>query len=140
TAEVRQTLSPADRPAVDEVDGVELTYLPDGLRRDPVDGFDILVNSRAVTGRWYPESMTGPEKYQHGVRVTVYLEMRVDFSEDRRILPHRTRSVMPPDQPVREVGGRVYFHSMSMPNEARWTDVLWPAGQDVTLRVRVSEE
>src|SRR5690606_14814201 len=73
TTEVRQGLSAADRPAVDEVDGVEVTYLPDGLRRDPVDGFDTHVHQwRAVTARWYPESLTGPERYQHGVRVTVY--------------------------------------------------------------------
>src|SRR5690606_23713700 len=102
------------------------------------DGFNTHVHQwRAVTGRWYPESMTGPGKYQDGGRGTVYRGAWVDVPEDRRILRHLTRTIYPIVRPARAERGRVYFRSL---HDSRWTDVLWPAGNDVTLRVRVSEE
>lgn len=144
TIEVRQAVSPADRPAVDEVDGVELTYLPDGLRRDPVDGLYLGDPHpwRAITGRWYPESVTGPEKSQEGVRVTVYRGEWIDFYEDRRILSYLTLPVgpRPLTEPVREEGGRVYFRTPPSELFGGWIDVIWPAADGVTLRVRVSDD
>jgi hypothetical protein len=77
---------------VDEVDGVELTYLPPGLHRGQTDGWDssevILYPSTgrgaaewtAVTGRWYPDepgSAANPlrpdaARAERGLRLTVF--------------------------------------------------------------------
>lgn len=147
TAGVGQQVDPASGPAIDEVDGVELTYLPDGLQRDPIDGYDRPDEAswRAVTARWYPEALTGRDKYDHGVRVTVYRGDRVDFSEERQVLSHLTRPIraFPLTSPQRRMDGRVLFRTppFTPPDDwpfPQWIDVFWPAGDGVTLRVRVS--
>jgi hypothetical protein len=149
TAGVGQQVDPASGPAVGDVDGVELTYLPDGLRRYPVDGYDRpgMASWRAVTARWYPEARTGPDQYEHGVRVTVYRGDGVDFTEDPQVLSHLTRPIrqVPLTSPQRRSDGRVYFRTppFTPPEDwpfPQWIDVFWPADDGVTLRVRVSAD
>jgi hypothetical protein len=151
---------PADAPAVDEVDGVVVTYLPDGLVRDPVDGFDYGgpsfadrqgdgwtdrliegtglsdVRWTARTARWHPDRPDNHRVfgYQHGVRVTVF---RGDGVED---LPALAESI-PGNRTAEpeELDGRLVFRS-DIVFAGEWIDVLWPVADGVTLRVRVSDD
>lgn len=146
TAVLRDTATPppADAPAVDEVDGVELTYLPDGLVRDPADGFDYGGGSMtgsgwtgwsAVTGRWHPDSgdYWRSSGYLRGMRISV---VRGDDPGLRSLADSVTGR--PIAEPVEE-SGRLVLRS-DIPFGGEWVDVFWPAGDGVTLRVRVSDD
>jgi hypothetical protein len=144
TAVLRDTAAPppADAPAVDEVDGVELTYLPDGLVRDPVDGFDHGGSGdgwTALTGRWRPQGAGPGEGYDSGVRLTVFRGERPD------LLPvlARTSGVLDEDERLPdEQDGRVVLHTPidTGDGDGQWVDVFWHATDEVTLRVRVSDD
>jgi hypothetical protein len=139
------TPPPADAPVVDEVDGVAVTYLPDGLARDPVDGFDIGGAGdppdgwTAVTGRWRPEGVRPGAGYDRGVRLTVFRGQRPDLLW----VLARTSGVLGEDEPLPdEQDGRVVVHTPVDPavGDGNWVDVFWHATDEVTLRVRVSAD
>lgn len=138
---------PADPPAaVDSVDGVELAYLPDGLERDPVDGFDfgggaITENGwtrwTAVTARWRPRSHDPgePGGYHRGVRLSVFRGAQVG---SLRALAREV--VAEGAQPPAEQDGRIVARSPVQDGDGEWVDVFWRATDGVSLRVRVSED
>lgn len=107
--------------AIDTVDGVELTYLPDDLRRDPADGFDQGRGFTAVTGRWRPASAAPGDGYDRGVRVTVFRGEQVRFLQ-----PLAGVVVAAGQDRPEERDGRV---EMRAPDGA-WIDVFWHLAEE----------
>lgn len=134
---------PPAAAAVDAVGGVELTYLPDGLLRDPVDGYDYgggrwtergWTGWTAVTGRWWPGGgQRGPD--HSGVRVTVY---RGEYVDALTVLARplvASFDALPPDP-----GDRLELRTPIDSGEGEWVDVFWRADDEATVRVRVSDD
>lgn len=134
-------------PALDEVDGVRVGYLPDGLRRDPVDGVDFgggemtpggWTGWTARTGRW-DSAPTGRADGRDSVRVIVVRAALVNDTAtfDRWVYPGKDGMFRALAEYSGE--GRVFFRS-SVEDDRQWRDVLWRAGDDLVIWVRVSED
>jgi hypothetical protein len=148
TTVVRQQAGPPPAepaPAVDEVDGVRLTYLPDGLRRDPVDGMDFFDGEMteagwtgwtARTGRWNPDTDHIDQfgRYYGGLRVTVFRGEQVADPTTLAPALHGWD-----ERPAEWPDEHVVFRG-NAGGERQWLNVVWQADDDLVLRVRIGDD